>query len=360
MDVAGFSVAKRAAGAAAWLAFLTAVAAPSVAAAAAAKGSPGAQVLVMDLENLAAGVLAAPEVEAASEELRAELSRASKLRVLGPKDVADLLKLHREKQLLGCSEPSCMSALAQLAGVGRLVTGSIARVGGHTLVQVRLFDADRAVVLRRISQRGGAELLQTVQLAARRLLAQAGTVHLINQVDGAEVFLGGDRVGEMPLKPFEHEELGDVELRVEHVDYPTYRAQVHVAPGATTRHVLKLRSWAELESAAATRRAWGWGLLGGAALAGGASAVLFREAFASHDRYESLDPRAASAEDFDAWKRRTEQQATWGWATAGVGTALAVGSVWLLLTSSDPAEEAVAVLPGAAPGGAGLFAAGRF
>lgn len=64
-------------------------------------------------------------------------------------DVASVLGLERQKQLLGCSQESnsCMAELAGALGVADLITGQVAKVGKHYGVILRILQAGDAKVL---------------------------------------------------------------------------------------------------------------------------------------------------------------------------------------------------------------------
>src|SRR6185295_5852068 len=59
--------------------------------------------------------------------------------VTGKNDIAALLGLERQKQLLGCSDEqaSCLAELAGALGVDGLLTGSLGKVGNGYVVEVK-------------------------------------------------------------------------------------------------------------------------------------------------------------------------------------------------------------------------------
>src|SRR5438309_10896318 len=66
--------------------------------------------------------------------LGTELAHASSLEVISPRDVVALLGVERERQLLGCSESSCMAELGGMLAARYVVTGSLAKTGGIYIV----------------------------------------------------------------------------------------------------------------------------------------------------------------------------------------------------------------------------------
>ncbi|HOX43134.1 MAG TPA: hypothetical protein PK668_06035 [Myxococcota bacterium] len=288
--------------------------------------------LVLDLEDATGGRLSADELRTAGEAMVAELTRFPGYRVVSRRDVADLLNADTMKMLVGCDRAECLAPISQAVGAERMLAGSIGRLGKRSYVQLRLLDMRNASVLRRVSHLATqAELLQDVRAAIGQLMQVTAQVHLINQVPGAEVYLAGARVGEMPLKPFAAEQTGEVDLEISHVDYLPYRARLDLRPGQTTQHLLHLQSYSELERAAEVRSGVGYGLLAAAALCYGAGGYFFWKAFDHHDDYQALDPRRTSQAEYDMWQRRVEEQSAYGWVGMGVGTALLGVSLWLLL-----------------------------
>ncbi|MFW5879003.1 MAG: hypothetical protein ACOCVR_04210 [Myxococcota bacterium] len=84
--------------------------------------------------------------------LEALLNRHA-VKALGPSDILGMLSAEQQQQLLGCEEQACRTELAGALGAGRLVVGSVGRLGSLTVVTVSLIDGARAVVLSRASER---------------------------------------------------------------------------------------------------------------------------------------------------------------------------------------------------------------
>ena len=81
-----------------------------------------------------------------SEHFSLQLSKIDQknLRVATPKDMAAVLGIERQKQLLGCSDDqsSCMAELAGALGADGLVTGQIAKVGQSYQLNLKILAAD--------------------------------------------------------------------------------------------------------------------------------------------------------------------------------------------------------------------------
>jgi hypothetical protein len=64
-----------------------------------------------------------------------------RLRVTTAADVASILGLERQKQLMGCSESGCLVELAGALGVDGLLTGSVVRTSGGWLATLKVVRA---------------------------------------------------------------------------------------------------------------------------------------------------------------------------------------------------------------------------
>lgn len=104
------------------------------------------------------------------------------LRVTTQRDLASVLSLERQKQLLGCADDqtSCMSELAGALGVDALASGQVAKIGKSFQVNVRVLrarDAEAVFVFSRLVKTE-EDLLEALTdaggEAAKRLLQGAG------------------------------------------------------------------------------------------------------------------------------------------------------------------------------------------
>jgi len=96
--------------------------------------------------------------------------RRQGLTVTTSKDLATVLSLERQRQLLGCADASstCMSELVGALGVEALVTGQLARVGKSLQLLVKLVDARTAATLFSLSKtlKDEEEVLEALEAAA--------------------------------------------------------------------------------------------------------------------------------------------------------------------------------------------------
>ncbi|MGC4115982.1 MAG: hypothetical protein QM765_15620 [Myxococcales bacterium] len=72
-------------------------------------------------------------------------------------DLAALLGFEKQRQLMGCSDTSCMAELAGSLGVPFLINSEVANVGGVWLVSMSLLDASKGQAIRRSSEQAGSE-----------------------------------------------------------------------------------------------------------------------------------------------------------------------------------------------------------
>jgi TolB-like protein len=77
------------------------------------------------------------------EQTLTELSRERRLDPIGTSDVATVLGLERQKQMLGCSDQSasCLAEISAALGAPWLVTGNLAKAGKATRVDLKLIRA---------------------------------------------------------------------------------------------------------------------------------------------------------------------------------------------------------------------------
>ncbi|MHB8873627.1 MAG: hypothetical protein ACYC8T_08065, partial [Myxococcaceae bacterium] len=98
------------------------------------------------------------------------------LRTITSKDIAAVLGLERQKELLGCrdSSSSCVVELASALGADALMTGEIADLGPFRQVNLRLLSArdGSSLSTRSLRAEGPDELLAALSGAAAEMAAQ--------------------------------------------------------------------------------------------------------------------------------------------------------------------------------------------
>jgi len=82
-----------------------------------------------------------------------EVRRRPGLSVVTSDDLQAVVSVDRQKQLLGCTESSCIAEIGGALGVADVITGSVARLGASWLVHLQVIDATKAKVLRESDRR---------------------------------------------------------------------------------------------------------------------------------------------------------------------------------------------------------------
>jgi TolB-like protein len=92
-------------------------------------------------------------VESLTQVLAAELRQQSGASVITARDLASLLSLEKQKQMLGCTTESCMAELAGAVGADRVVAGDVAKLEKSLVVQFRLIDVHKVGVVSQSARR---------------------------------------------------------------------------------------------------------------------------------------------------------------------------------------------------------------
>lgn len=97
----------------------------------------------------------APVAEAWVERFAAVMGEGGAVAVTTQRDVAQILGLERQRQLLGCSEASssCLAELAGALGVDAVLSGTVVKTGSSYLVTLKVLRATDASVWASASER---------------------------------------------------------------------------------------------------------------------------------------------------------------------------------------------------------------
>jgi len=110
------------------------------------------------------------------EALAGELRRHAGVSVVTPSDVAALLGVEHQRQMLGCAESGCIAELGGALGADRVIRGSVGRVGDSLVVNIASLDPKRASqaasVSRRLKGAGDEALLDALPVLVEALLAE--------------------------------------------------------------------------------------------------------------------------------------------------------------------------------------------
>lgn len=136
--------------------------------------SQAAQIMVLNMK--ASKGASAALAQSLTPILVAELSRRQGMSVIAQEDVRALLENEAHKQSLGCDDASCMTEIAGSLGTELLVSSSLGKIGKQHVVNLTLFDVQKAKAFRRSSARqaGGEEAAAEAVTAAVQDLFRAG------------------------------------------------------------------------------------------------------------------------------------------------------------------------------------------
>jgi hypothetical protein len=109
------------------------------------------KVVVMDVRATGAGD---PKlVEGLSSLVASEVARRPNLAVIAGADLRTLMGYERQRQLVGCTESSCLAELAGALGAAFLVSTEYSRVGSTGLLSMTLLDSGKAMAMKRLTRR---------------------------------------------------------------------------------------------------------------------------------------------------------------------------------------------------------------
>jgi hypothetical protein len=116
----------------------------------------------------AAGTIDPKSVEGLSALIASETAARGDVQVTSGADLRGLIGFDRERQLLGCTETSCMTEIAGSLGVEYLLFSEASKVGDVWLLSMTLLDSRKALAVSRITRRASS-LNELVPLAGEAL-----------------------------------------------------------------------------------------------------------------------------------------------------------------------------------------------
>lgn len=298
--------------------------------------------------------------------LSVELSRSGAVQTVGSDDVAALIGIERQRQLMGCNDSACLADLGAL-DARYVLTGTVGKVGSGYVVSAQILDTTKAQVVTRAVQRASndEQLAAASVPLARELLAETATLHLYNQVAGASVFLDDRFIGKMPLDPVRVRESGKHTIRAESVDHLPFESAVELEPGRTSRVRVDLLRFDELEAKSRSRKIYAGATAAVASGAGAGCFLVLTSAAAEKQKYDDLDPLMVDQPGLDAQASVVRSRYVTGYALGGAALTAAIVAVYLIVT--DPYDDALKSREGvsaglflAPQGGAGATLGGRF
>ncbi len=168
--------------------------------------------------------------------------------VIGRDEIKRVLSWEADRQAAGCDDSGCLAEIGAALDAARIVTGSVDRIGGGWLVVITEVDAKTADPVGRVQDQSAGDEAALVALVARLAeqlvqqaatnaggggFAQAGSIDVVSNPRGADVFVAGKLMGKAPLR-VDNLRTGTQAVRMIRDDYDPIEVQVPVYPGGTT------------------------------------------------------------------------------------------------------------------------------
>jgi hypothetical protein len=155
-------------------------------------GGPG--VAVIDLEGLRG--IDKGSVRLLNESLLTELRNSGAFTsVIGGSDLAAMLDMEQQKQVLGCGDDGCLAEIGGALGVPLMVTGGIGRLGETVFLHLKLLNVDDAEVVGRVQVSIPCEsaLVAGMRHAVQQLVVKIAPEKSFNEANLAALCGGGLR-----------------------------------------------------------------------------------------------------------------------------------------------------------------------
>jgi hypothetical protein len=249
---------------------------PTVADAPAAPPAERRLVAVLDLKG---GEGAAAQAGALTTMLTAEVSAQDGYRAVSRNELQALLAHQSTAQLVGCDEPRCMADVAHLVNADFVVSGSVEKLEGATVVGLTLMDAggDAAgptIVSRQETAWRGSddELLLVMRPLVQRLFdARNAHTHVgaveVFVPEGARLVLDDKDLGTAPVTAIRDLGTGVHRLQVAKDGYANEVVDLVVSRNETT--IVRV----DLEEIPLLEQPWFWATAGGVALVAAGTAA---------------------------------------------------------------------------------------
>lgn len=271
-------------------------------------------------------------------------------------DIEQMLALEAMKDVMGCTEVSCLAEIGGALGVDYLVTGNILLVSDTFLIQLQLTNIRLSRVESRIARefKGSLKALldetrTATKVLVRDLLAEhSGHITIKVNEEGATIRVDNEIVGVSPVEQLKVAG-GMHTVKVEKDGFVLYAKDIQVQANRNTPLDVNLRPSAEFlrkyRATAQARRTVAWTSIGiGVASFGGSAAffLLGKNKAASYDQkakaYSSEEPKStATYNELQNLKKQTGTMDVLTLTSAAVGLA-AFGVGVLLYVTGDPPD----------------------
>lgn len=250
--------------------------APAVPDAPAAPPAERRLVAVLDLKG---GEGAAAQAGALTTMLTAEVSANDGYRAVSRNELQALLAHQSTAQLVGCDEPRCMADVAHLVNADFVVSGSVEKLEGATVVGLTLMDAGSdaggaTIVSRQKAAWRGSddELLLVMRPLVQRLFDAANAHTHVGAVEvfvpeGAHLVLNDKDLGTAPVTAIRDLPTGVHRLQIAKDGYSNEVVDLVVSRNETT--IVRV----DLEEIPLLEQPWFWATAGGVALVAAGTAA---------------------------------------------------------------------------------------
>jgi TolB-like protein len=239
-------------------------------------GAEGTSAAVLDLEGH--GVEAATAANL-TDLLSLELKKFKGLSVVSRSEIQAMLQYQTDKMVLQCSsDTSCLIEIGGALGVDYLVSGSIGRLGGALVVNLKLLSIHEARVTNRVSETfegDESELVRALRFATQKLVGRKaegqGSLAAIGNVKQGLLVINGEQELKYPLeKPLSGLLVGKHGIDFKADGYYSLYKEGYVEPNSVTQLRFELMPlptpW--------YKKWWVWTIAGTAIAGGVTTAVL--------------------------------------------------------------------------------------
>lgn len=216
-------------------------------------------------------------VQNLSQLLAVELAKVRGAEIISPDDIEALIGAAKYREVVTgeCSD-ECFARLSGSLNVAYIVVGQVGKLDTAYVISLRLIDQKKILVVNRVTEtfRGPEEeLKRAIRSMGRRVVGVEsegdGTIAVSGPVSGAQVVVGDEPLGTIPLKSDRPFPAGRLDVRISKDGYLDWQSDVFVQPGETNL------VWAELQEAPKSvfEEWWFWTIVGTVVVGGTVAGV---------------------------------------------------------------------------------------
>lgn len=284
------------------------------------------------------------------------LDRLGAFSAISSREVAQMLELEANRQLLGCDTGTCLADIGGALGADYLVTGTLNVSGGTYTVQLQLTNIAQSRVDGRASREyagNEAGLMEEVRLATRALVRnvmvdRSGFLGLDVSEEGATVKIDDAVVGVSPLPGPLSMAGGPHALTVEKEGFVRFQQDLMIKPNETVDVTATLVPSAEYARAARSKAGF-WRLISWTAIGvgvvglGGGGGLYFKargDASSLNTKIDAYNAAAVrtqtAADDLASTRKQIARYDAGALTAAGVGVGFIAAGVMLRVFGDDP------------------------